>query len=460
MTPDEYFASLKDKTVAVIGYGISNRPLVERLIKENVSLSVRDKREDLGADGERLNRLGVRLFLGSEYLSELTEDVIFRTPGLRPDSPEISAAVANGSELTSEMEAFFKVCPCRIFAVTGSDGKTTTTTLISELLKESGVRIHVGGNIGTPLLTKADEILPDDIAVLELSSFQLMTMRVSPQRAVITNLAPNHLDMHRDMREYVDAKRNIYLHQDTDSVLILNEDNEITASFMPEARGKLMTFSRKTAVRNGYYSEEGIVYRSENGKAEQILSESEIRIPGKHNVENFLAAFCAVDGYVSKECMRKVARDFPGVQHRIEFVRELDGVSYYNDSIASSPSRTIAGLRSFSKKVILIAGGKDKGVPFDTLAEEICTHVKKLVLTGWTAEKIRDAMTACKSYDGSPEICIVEDFTDAIKKAREFAQNGDIVLLSPACTSFDKFKNFEERGNLFKKTVKELETNG
>ncbi|MBR7081452.1 MAG: UDP-N-acetylmuramoyl-L-alanine--D-glutamate ligase [Oscillospiraceae bacterium] len=459
MKLSEYIDSIKDKKIAVVGIGVSNIPLIERLLDSGCGVIACDKsdRAALGETAERLERLGAKLFLGADYLKHLDgADIIFRTPGIRPDLPEFEAARERGCEITSEMEVFFKVCPCRIIAITGSDGKTTTTTIIAELLKAEGFTVHLGGNIGKPLLCEADDMKASDIAVLELSSFQLMTMKSSPDIAVVTNLAPNHLDVHRDMGEYVAAKKNIFLHQSENGRVILNLDNAITASFAPEARGEVCYFSRKSAVTDGFYCMGGVIYDAHDGELDDVMNASEIFIPGDHNIENFLAAFAAVRGLVSRETMRSIAVTFDGVEHRIEFVRELDGVKYYNDSIASSPSRTIAGLKAFKQKVILIAGGKDKGVPFDELGAEILMRAKALVLTGLTAEKIKTAVLNAPNYrDGYP-IIVKDDFRGAVLAASEMASEGDIVLLSPACTSFDKFKNFAERGKLFKEIVNSL----
>lgn len=385
MTLHEYFEKLRGKRVLVLGLGVSNRPLVRLLLQYGAEVTGCDKtpREKLDAEVLELERMGAKLHLGDSYLEGLSGDVAFRTPGLHPANPELAVLRAAGTKITSEMEAFFEVCPCRIVGVTGSDGKTTTTTLISELLRRAGHRVWVGGNIGTPLLDRAEEMCSTDIAVLELSSFQLMDLHASCHTAVVTNLAPNHLDMHKDMDEYVNAKKNIFLRQSADDTLILNRDNAITASFAPEAKGQVKWFSRQTRVENGVYFEDGVIWR----RGEALLRQEDILIPGLHNVENYMAAILAVEGLVSDEDIRYVARHFGGVEHRIELVRVKDGVSYYNDSIASSPSRTIAGLRSFSKKVILIAGGYDKHIPYDVLGPEIAEHVKLLVCTGATGEK-------------------------------------------------------------------------
>ncbi len=456
MTLRDYIESLRHKTVAVIGIGVSNTPLLELLLAEGIRVTACDKRsrEQMGEQAEHLEQLGCELHLGADYLKDLDADVIFRTPGLRPDVPEIAACVDRGAVLTSEMEVFFEVCPCPIIAVTGSDGKTTTTTIIAELLKAAGRRVWVGGNIGHPLLCEADGMLATDYAVLELSSFQLMTMKHSPHIAVVTNLAPNHLDVHRDMAEYVAAKENIFRHQSGEDVAVFNADNDITAEQSHRAPGRARLFSRQDEVADGVFLRgEDIVCRS-GGHERVVMTTGDIKIPGVHNVENYMAAIAAVDGLVPDEVIRDFAREFGGVEHRIELVRTYRGVRYYNDSIASSPSRTIAGLRSFHEKVILIAGGYDKHIPFDVLGPEIVEHVKLLVLCGATADKIRAAVENAPGYQpGKPEIRDVTPFTAAVEAARDRAQPGDVVTLSPACAAFDQFKNFAERGKFFKSIV-------
>ena len=456
MTLRDYIESLQHKTVAVIGIGVSNTPLLELLLAEGIRVTACDKRsrEQMGEQAEQLEQLGCELHLGADYLKDLDADVIFRTPGLRPDVPEIAACVGRGAVLTSEMEVFFEVCPCPIIAVTGSDGKTTTTTIIAELLKAAGKRVWVGGNIGHPLLCEADGMLATDYAVLELSSFQLMTMKHSPHIAVVTNLAPNHLDVHRDMAEYVAAKENIFRHQSGEDVAVFNADNAVTAEQSRRAPGRARLFSRQDEVADGVFLRgEDIVCRS-GGRERVVMTAGDIKIPGVHNVENYMAAIAAVDGLVPDEVIRRFAREFGGVEHRIELVRTYRGVRYYNDSIASSPSRTIAGLRSFHEKVILIAGGYDKHIPFDVLGPEIVEHVKLLVLCGATADKIRAAVENAPGYEpGKPEIRDVTPFTAAVEAARDRAQPGDVVTLSPACAAFDQFKNFAERGKFFKSIV-------
>lgn len=456
----EYLEKLKGKRIAVIGIGISNTPLIRFLLMNGCAVTACDRkpRSHFGGLAVGFEELGAELRLGEDYLDGLDHDIIFRTPGMRPDVPQLLEAASRGAEITSEMEAFFEVCPCNMVAVTGSDGKTTTTTIISELLKASGRRVYLGGNIGAPLFSLANSMEKDDWAVLELSSFQLMTMKKSPHIAVVTNLSPNHLDYHRSMEEYIEAKENIFLHQHGDDLLVLNACNEITRSFKSKAPGRVSMFSIKGALKEGVFFDGSAVYRAEGGRTREIIKAEDIRLPGLHNIENFMAAFAAVGDIVGDDICRKVAMEFAGVEHRIEFVRTLRGVSYYNDSIASSPSRTIAGLRSFKKKVILIAGGYDKNISYDVLGPEIVRHVKTLVLTGKTAAKIRAATEKAPEYrEGSPAILEFDDFEEAVRAAASVAKEGDIVILSPASASFDRFKNFEERGETFKKIVNELE---
>ena len=460
MTLQEYVNNLKDKSVAVIGIGVSNTPLIRRLCSEGIDVTACDKRtaEELGDLAAELTALGAELQLGGDYLDHLTQDVIFRTPGLRHDVPQLKTAVERGAVLTSEMEVFFEVCPCPIIAVTGSDGKTTTTTIIAKLLEKAGYTVHLGGNIGNPLLCEADDMGVTDLAVLELSSFQLMTMTHSAHVAVITNLAPNHLDVHTDMEEYVASKENIFLHQWASDSVILNYDNALTRAEAEKAVGNVQFFSRLDTVEEGTFLRGDVIFRRSEGENIRIMSVEDIKLPGVHNVENYLAAIAAVGDFVPPEIIRDFAREFGGVEHRIELVRNYRGVRYYNDSIASSPSRTTAGLRSFKEKVILIAGGYDKHIPFDDLGCEIVEHVKLLVLCGATAEKIRAAVEAAPNYKaGCPEIVMVFPFTAAVETARDRAVEGDVVTLSPACAAFDQFKNFMERGKTFKAIVNSWE---
>ena len=446
---EQYFESIKGKRIAVFGLGVSNRPLVRLLLEFGCDVTGCDKtpRERLEEEVLELERMGCKLSVGEHYLDDLEADLVFRTPGMHPGIPALEALRAKGAEVTSEMEVFFEVCPCTILAITGSDGKTTTTTLVSEILKAAGKKVWVGGNIGTPLLPRVREMQETDLCVVELSSFQLMDMKRSPHVAVVTNLAPNHLDVHKDMQEYVDAKKNIFNFQKDDDVLVINADNAITAAFVSNGITKAFSYQGKDAAVK---LEGDLITRH----GEPVLDKKDILLPGEHNVENYMAAIAAVEGLVEDKVIRQVARTFGGVEHRIELVRVKDGVRYYNDSIASSPSRTMAGLRSFPEKVILIAGGYDKHIPYDVLGPEICAHVKKLFLCGATAPQIRAAVENCVGE--KPEMVDCGKFEHAVRAAAAAAESGDVVLMSPASASFDEFKNFMVRGNFFKKLIMEL----
>lgn len=448
---------IKNKSVGVVGIGISNTPIINMLVQAGVQVYAFDKRteEQLGASAAELKSLGVKLFCGADYMEHLCGDWIIKTPGMRFDHPALEAARKRGSRITSEMELFFEYCPCRIIAVTGSDGKTTTTSLIYEFLRRAGRKVHLGGNIGFPLFCRLHEIDDEDLVVAELSSFQLHTLRKSAWISVVTNLSPNHLDVHKDMEEYIDAKANIFRFQSKDDLVILNADNPITAGFAEVVPGGVRMFSFKSepSGEGAFYRNGALFLKDGEGKVQKLLDRSEILLRGDHNVENYMAAILAVQNLVSADVICDVAKTFGGVRHRMEFIREVGGVSFYNDSIGSSPTRTIATLRSFEKKVRLIAGGYDKNIPYDALGPVIPAHVNKLYLCGATSGKIADAVRAS---DAEFPMERFDDLRAAINAAYRDSAPGDIVLLSPASASFDQFKNFEERGDFFASVVKEL----
>jgi len=454
-----FFESIKNKKVAFIGIGVSHIDTAKLFLAQGIETIVCDRRErdSFGTTADELENLGANLRFGNSYLENLGADIVFRSPGVYFYSKELSSLRDSGAVITSEMEVFFDLCPCKTIAVTGSEGKTTTTTIISEMLKAQGKTVHLGGNIGKALLPIIFEITPDDFAVVELSSFQLLSMRPSPAISIVTNLTPDHLDVHSSMEEYVDAKRNIFLHQNAFSRTVLNDDNAITKSFEPQPRGERMMFSLSKPVHHGAYLQDGILYRSLNGKAEAVISASDIKLPGLHNVANYLTAICAVTGYVDSENILKAAKEFGGVEHRLELVREVNGVKWYNDSIATAPPAVIAGLRAFSQKLIIIGGGYDKNIPFDDMAPDIVERVKLLILTGPTAVKIEAAVKNVPAYkQGSPEIIMAADIPEAVKIAAQNAKAGDIVSLSPASASFDAYPNFAARGRHFKELVNVL----
>ena len=422
--------------------------------------TVFDKRDSTTLNQDLLNKVHdykMDLYLGENYLSNLKGfDIIFRSPGCRPDLPEIEAEVKRGAILTSEIEMLLELCPGKIIGITGSDGKTTTTSLIYQMVKAKGYKCFLGGNIGFPLFTKLREMEIDDIVVLELSSFQLMNMDISPEIAVITNVTPNHLDIHKSYDEYIESKKNIFKSQKNGTV-VLNYDNDITRAMADEVKGKVVFFSSKTKLDNGYIVDGNIIKLCENGIRRHLLDSSQICLRGRHNLENICAALAATSSLVDIDTQIKTIKEFKGVEHRLEFVREINNVKWYNDSIGTSPTRTIAGLNSFSEKIVLIAGGYDKHLDFEPLAKPIIDNVTNLILLGQTAEKIHKCVERKLKEEGKElPITRCSSLEEAVQAAYKCAKEGEIVLLSPACAAFDMFKNFEVRGKLFKELVNKL----
>ncbi len=464
MLPIEQLKKLiQGKRVAFIGAGVSHKRCIEQFVELGAQVTLCDQKksiEDFGDYADTLRRLNVALSLGEHYTDGFAgQDIIMRTPGYEYFKPELQAAKAAGAMVTSEVELFFEFCPCEIVAVTGSDGKTTTTTLISKMFEAAGRKVFLGGNIGAALLPQLADVTPDAVAVVELSSFQLISMRRSPKVAVVTNVTPNHLDHHKDMQEYIDAKSNILLWQVPPCRAVLGYENDITRAMRSDCKGEQVWFTRLHETDRGAFlraSDDTLCY-AENGVVTPVLPRAEIKLRGLHNVENLLAAIAAVWGRVPVEAMRQVGSTFTGVEHRIEPVRVLDGVTYYNDSIASSPTRTIAGLRSFDQKIILIAGGYDKKIPYEPLAPEIIAHVKTLVLMGATGPRIEKAVREHPDFDESKlTILHADNMQHAVELARSAAQPGDVVSLSPASASFDLYPNFEVRGRDYKNIVMQL----
>lgn len=452
---NEFKKYIKNKNIAVVGIGVSNIPLIEFLVSLGGKVTAFDKKEEneLKEVVDKYSKLGVKFQLGKDYLENLTGfEVVFKTPSMRIDSEALVKVKEEGAYVTSEMEEFVRYCPAKVYGITGSDGKTTTTTLIYKILKEAGYTTWVGGNIGAPLFANIEKMTKNDRVVLELSSFQLMTMDTSTDVAVVTNLSPNHLDMHKDMNEYVDSKKNVFKYQESENLLVLNLDNDITNKMISEAKGRVYTFTRKSEDSDAIYKDSGLYV-----KGKLVCKREDIKLKGLHNVENLLAAFAATCDEVSVESMKNVAITFGGVEHRSEFIRKIDGVEYYNDSIASSPTRTLASIKAFEKPVILIAGGYDKNLPFEPLAFEGYSFIKHLIVLGATKDKIKEQFSRLEKEKGIVvPIDTVSTLEEAVKVAREIAKEGDIVTLSPACASFDMFPNFMERGNKFKKLIKEI----
>lgn len=458
------------KKVILLGAGVSNLPLAKFLSDFGASVEVRDKktREELGDDALKLESTGASLVLGESYLDGMKADFVFRSPGFRPDLAPLTEAVENGAKLTMEMEMFMELCPAFTAAVTGSDGKSTTTTLIYEMLKlrYGEDRAYLGGNIGFPLLHRVHTVSPDDFVALELSSFQLMTIDTPCDVAVITNISPNHLNWHTDMQEYIDAKARLL---GGAKRAVLNYGCEITRELGRKCSCPVTYFSALPIPEEDIEEKDSLItlegdsivyYEKATGKKELIMKRSDILLPGLHNTENYMTAAAALYGVVDFENVKAVARVFGGVKHRLELVSVKNGIYYYNSSIDSSPTRTAAAISAVTdKKINIICGGSDKNIPFEPLAEAIAAagNVKSVTVTGQSAKKILDAIDGCEAFD--KKIITVRHealFDDAVKTASSLAAEGEAVLLSPACASFDAFKNFEERGERFKSIVKNL----
>ena len=490
---------IKERDCAVLGYGVSNRPLVEWLVDHGAkSVTVRDQRspEDMEKSGDtpRLQALGAHLVCGEGYLKDLTEGIIFRSPGIRPHLPEIQAAVAAGAILSSEMELFLSLTEARVIAISGSDGKTTTTTVTSLILEEACKRrgtgkVYRGGNIGTPLLPFAEDMTPEDFAVVEQSSFQLMTMGegAGVTRGALTNITPNHLNWHTDMAEYITAKTHLLGGEIPPEAAVLNGRDENTRRIGETLTTPVTWFTGARDLPRGYlpdtvnpargdtavYEREGsimIAVPTENGVTETpVLDVSRIRVPGRHNVENFMTAIALTRGYAEPADVGAVADSFLGVPHRLELVREIPraggAIRFYNSSIDSSPTRTLAALSAMTemntregrRAPTVICGGQDKHVPFDPLAEGLCRHASRVIITGEARDQILTALRGCPDFDPAKlPVTVIPDYREAMRTACETAADGDTVLLSPACTSFDAFKNFAERGEVFRATVNAL----
>lgn len=458
---EEFETYIEGKNVAVIGLGVSNIPLLDYLKKLNCNVTVFDKKDlkDINEEAiKKLNTYSFKIINGDNALDKLKDfDIIFRSPSCRPDIPQIAKEVERGAILTSEIEMVLKLSPCKIIGITGTEGKTTTTSIIYEIIKKSGRKCFLGGNIGKPIFTQIKDMRPEDIIVLELSSFQLMDIDISPEISIVTNIHPDHLNVHKSYEEYREAKKNIFKYQNENGVVVLNYDNEFTRDFAKEVKGKVIFFSSKEKLNNGYIydTSDETIKRCEDGVRRHIIKKEKIKLRGIHNYENICAALAATSSIVDVDTQVKAIEDFCGVEHRLEFVREINGVKWYNDSIGTSPASTIAGLNAFDEDIILLAGGSDKGLDYKEVGEAIAKKVKTLILTGPTSEKIETAVKEALS-GGKIEIYYTDNMQESVKLANEKANKGDVVLLSPASASFDLYKNFEERGNKFKELVNKL----
>ena len=452
---------IKSKNVAIIGLGVSNIPLIDYMYEKNAKVTIFDNREESEIENDIISKIknyGFVFVGGEDNLSKLNGfDIIFRSPSCLPTKEELVKEEERGAIITTEIEMLMKLAPCKIIGVTGTEGKTTTSSIIYQIIKQSGKTCYLGGNIGNPIFTKLKDITEEDIIILEMSSFQLMGMEVSPNISLVTNIYPDHLNVHKDMEEYIDSKKNILKFQNSEDIIVLNYDNEITRSFSNDAKGKTIFFSSKHILTDGYIynTETGDIEYYENGKSTILMNKKDIKLRGIHNYENICAALAVTSSIVNFETQKIAIESFIGVEHRLEFVREIEGVKYYNDSIGTSPASTIAGLNAFDENIILLAGGSDKGLDYKEIGEKIAEKVGTLILCGPTSEKIEEATK--KALNGKNiEIFKVENMEEAVQQAKKSAKRGDIVLLSPASASFDLYKNFAERGNIFKEIVNKI----
>ena len=458
---EEFNEYIKFRKVAVIGLGVSNLPLLDYLYENKANVTIFDNKnmEDISKEiMDKITNYGFSFSFGKDSLSKLKGfSIIFRSPSCLPTRKELQEEAENGAIVTTEIEMLMEMCPCKIIGVTGSDGKTTTTSLINHILQKAGYHTFLGGNIGTPLFTKLPEMTPDDIVVLELSSFQLMNMKVSPEISVITNITPNHLNIHKDYEEYIEAKKSIFKYQNENGKLILNYDNDITRECAKEAIGKVVFFSDKVKLDNGFIVDQGIVKKCEDKIRTHILDTADVILRGEHNYMNIATALAVVDGLVDTDVAVEAIKEFKPVEHRIEFVREIDGVKWYNDSASSSPTRTLSGLNAFKETIVLIAGGYDKNLDYTPIAKPVVDKVSDLILSGQTAGKIFDKVKEEAERQGKNlAISMCDTLQEAVDIAKKSAKKGDVVLFSPASASFDMFKDFADRGRKFKKMVNDL----
>ena len=458
---EEFNEYIRFRKVAVIGLGVSNMPLLEYLYEKKAQVTVFDERTMDEIPSETINKINTYEFsysFGKNCLEKLNGfNIIFRSPSCLPTRTELQKETERGAIVTTEVEMLMEMCPCKIVGVTGSDGKTTTTSLINAILKKAGYKTFLGGNIGTPLFTKLPEMEPNDIVVLELSSFQLMNMHISPDIAIITNITPNHLNIHKDYQEYIDAKKCIFKNQNEKGILILNYDNDITRECAKEANGNVVFFSSKVKLDNGFIVDGNIIKECNDKVRKHILNTDEVILGGNHNFQNIATALAATKTLVDTDIAVQAIKEFKPVEHRIEFVKEIDGVKWYNDSASSSPTRTISGINAFKENIILIAGGYDKNLEYEPLAKPVVDKVSTLILIGLTAEKMYDVVkNESEKENKKINIYMCDTLEQTIEIAKKSAKKGDVVLFSPASASFDMFKNFADRGHKFKDLVNKI----
>ena len=455
---EEFNENIKGKRVAIIGLGVSNLPLIKYFNDLDCEVVAFDNRDLEKIEKDTINKLeeyNCKYYTGQNALDDLKGfDYIFRSPSARPDKPEFLAEIERGAVLTTEIEQVLELSPSHIIGITGSDGKTTTTSMIYQILKNAGKRCFLGGNIGTPLFTEIKDMMPDDYVVLELSSFQLMNMKKSPEIAVITNITPNHLDIHKDYQEYIDAKKTIFINQDENGILVTNKDNELTKDFDKEAKGHIRYFSTHYLKDTYILENDFITYNKE-----KIIDTRNLLLKGSHNYLNICTALNTIKDYinVSNEQLQKIIEKINPVHHRLEYIRTINNVKWYNDSASTTPDKALAGINAFKEKIVLIAGGYDKNISYEPLAKPIANKVSKLILFGETKNKIyNEIMKLPKELLENLQIYILDTLEEVVEIASKVSEEGEVVLFSPASASFDMFQNAYQRGDLFKELVKKI----
>ena len=451
---DNFNKDLENKNVLVLGIGVSNLPLLDYLYEYKANISIRDKKklDELSDEvREKINKYNIECVLGDSYLDDLNDyDIIFRSPSILPNIKPLEVAKNNGVIVTTEIEQVIKLAPCKVIGITGSKGKTTTTTILSTILEKLNYNVYVGGNIGTPLFNKIKDMNKEDIIVLEMSSFQLMNMEVSPNISIVTNISPDHLDIHKDYQEYINAKKYIYLNQNKDDILVLNEEDDIVKDMYKDSIGEVRYFGSINHNNNYYVKDRDIYYNNE-----KVIDTKKLLLKGRHNHLNICAALTAIKDYINvdNKKLESIVSDIKSVHHRLEYVRTINGVEWYNDSASTTPDKSMGGLNAFDEKIVLIAGGYDKNISYEEFGKPIVENCSKLILFGATKDKIYDSVIKQKT---NIEIYKLNTLEEVVNKAYEIAKKGEVVLFSPASASFDMFKNAYQRGDLFKELVNKL----
>lgn len=449
---------LKGKKIAIIGAGVSNIPLIKYLYDLECKITLFDKNNLSNLSKEvkdLIDEYKPNLSLGTNYLEKLSGyDIIFRSPSFLPTNPYLIKEEEKGALITTEVEQVIRLAPCKVIGVTGSKGKTTTTTIINEILTKLGYHTFLGGNIGIPLFTKIKSMKKNDIVVLELSSFQLMNMKVSPNISLITNISPDHLDIHNSYEEYIDAKKCIFKNQTKNDVIILNKNDKIVKEMAKETISIVKYFGTNK-IKDSYYLKDNYIKYNDN----IIIDTRKLILKGKHNYLNICAALNVINEItkIPNDKIENIVKKIRSVHHRLEFIREIDGIKWYNDSASTTPDKTLAGINSFQEKIVLIAGGYDKNISYEPLAIPILKKVSKLILFGDTKNKIYEAvMKEKKKNNYDIKIYVMDTLEEVIDVAYEVSQSGEVVLFSPASASFDMFKNAYQRGEKFIELVNKL----